>query len=163
MAIRLPTSLTAHANGDAEHSPVLRLSSLAISLGSIIACIFSMTVDGGNYIIIPPLIVFVWDLACIFAPERISPKYTGTLEVTCCFLPFAFFIVYMLIVFGNVGFGCTPGADPNWCRHMTEASASEGSATLLLLPLSLIHATLYIRELRAAQYRQGRNFFGTPL
>ncbi|KAF7973609.1 hypothetical protein HWV62_14778 [Athelia sp. TMB] len=135
MAIRLPNSLT-NARGDSEHSPVLRLSSLVISLGSIIACAYAMSVDGANYIIISPCIVAAWDLAWIFCPDRLSPKYTGKMEVLCCLLPFGFFIVYMIIVFGNVGFGCVPGADQNWCTDMTRASASEGSGTLLLLPLS---------------------------
>lgn len=73
----------------------------------------------------------------MFAPERISLKYMDTLKVIFCFLTFGFFIVYvyMSIVFGNVGMWCTPGVDPSWRGGMTEASASGGSATLLLLPL----------------------------
>lgn len=134
MPIRLPTSLT--APNDDGHSPVLRLSSLAISLGSIIACAYAMTVDGPNYIIVPPCLVAAYDLLVLFRADSLSPKITGKMEVFCCVAPFGFAVIYCLIVFGNVGFGCVPGADQHWCSDMTKASASEGAGTLLLFPLA---------------------------
>jgi len=65
-------------------------------------------------------------------------RSTGYTLAAVVVLAFGFAVVYCIIVFGNVGFPCVPGADPHWCSDMTKDSAAEGSATLLLFPLSFV-------------------------
>jgi len=137
---------------------------LALALGSIIAAAYTMALDGGNYLVIPTGIIVLWDAYYLARRANITPRMAITTDAIAMVLTFAWAIVYMIITFSNVGQpddGC--GFDPEWCKNMTRVSAAEGSSTLLLFPLSLVHLILMIIDIRASQHTQGRHFNGTPL
>ena len=133
-----PTSLKAWVREDPD--TVFRLSSLGIAWGSIIAAVYTMALDGGNYLVIPTGIIVLWD--CFYLYRRscgnpVIPRRRMTLDGIMMVLTFIWAIVYMIITFGNVGQpddGC--GFDIKWCKNMTRVSAAECSSTLLLFPLS---------------------------
>jgi len=156
----------------AEHSPLLRLTSLVLALGSIIAAASAFSFDGPNYLLLPTCLIAPWDILYLLRSSTIRPKSAARLDASACVLAFGFAVVYCIIVFGNVGFPCVPGADPHWCSDMTKDSAAEGSATLLLFPLSFVllsyalelstdflsrlcHLVLFVRDTKASQALNG--------
>ena len=133
-----PTSLRAWIREDPD--TVFRLSSLGIAWGSIIAAVYTMALDGGNYLVIPTGIIVLWDCFYLYRRSRgnpVIPRRCMTWDGIMMALTFAWAIVYMIITFGNVGQpddGC--GFDLKWCKNMIRVSAAECSSTLLLFPLS---------------------------
>lgn len=130
-----PASLTQWARDDPDL--LFRVSSLVLSLGSIIAAAYTMGIDGGNYLVIPTIIIVLWDIYYLARRDNVTPRLSITMDAIAMVFAFAWAIVYMIIVFSNVGQpddGCS--FDPEWCKNMTRVSAAEGSSTLLLFPLS---------------------------
>jgi hypothetical protein len=138
--IQLPMALNDRGE---EHSPRLRLASLIISVGATVAAAAAFSFDGPNYLLIPTCIIAAWDIVYLIRSATIQPKTAARMDVFACLMAIGFAIVYCIIVFGNVGFSCEPGADPHWCSDMMKDSAAEGSATLLLFPLSLVFPIFY--------------------
>jgi hypothetical protein len=111
---------TVHLNDRGEeHSPPLRLTSFIISVGALIAAAAAFSFDGPNYPLIPSSIIAAWDLYNLVKGATVLSKTAAKVDAFPNVIAIGFAIVYCIILFGNIGFSCEPGADAHRCSYMT--------------------------------------------
>ena len=109
---------------------------------AIIAAAAAFSFDGPNLLLVPSCVIAAWDLFYLVRSATIQPKTAAKMDGFTCGIAIGFAVIYCIIVFGNVGLPCQPGADPHWCSNVTKDSAAEGLSVLLLFPLvSLFRVT----------------------